>query len=331
LFKEGVSYMKTSWRLVVTTGLLGLVAAAQTTNGTASGNVSVTPGQTAADAKTNQSVQAPGASANVNASGQAQASGGQQQKGSQATASGNGSSSATVTGSGASSAAALSSGTTLQAELTKPLDARKAKPGDEVTAKVTHDVKADGKVVIHKGSQLIGHVTEAQARSKEHADSRLGIAFDKAVLKGGQELSFNGMVQALAPPVQATLSTATEENSMLSAPAPASGGSRSSGGGLLGGVTTTTTGTVSGATKTVTGATTGTVNGAVAGTSAVAGGLTAQGNLTSASRGAIGLQGLTLNSVAAGSAQGSVISSTSRNVKLDSGTQMLLQVSGAAH
>jgi hypothetical protein len=76
--------------------------------------------------------------------------------------------------------------------------------------------------------------------------------------------------------------------------------------------------------------TTGTVGGTVSGATRTAGGLTAQGNLTNASHGAIGLEGLTLNSVAASNTQGSVISSTTRNVRLDSGTQMLLQVNGAA-
>jgi len=37
-----------------------------------------------------------------------------------------------------------------------------------------------------------------------------------------------------------------------------------------------------------------------------------------------------LSSASAAGAQGSVISSTTQNVKLDSGTQMVLQVSGAS-
>jgi len=44
----------------------------------------------------------------------------------------------------------------------------------------------------------------------------------------------------------------------------------------------------------------------------------------------VGLQGLALSSSTTGSAQGSVVSSISRNVKLDSGTQMVLQVAGSA-
>jgi hypothetical protein len=226
----------------------------------------------------------------------------------------------------------------LSAELTHSLDAKSCKPGDQVTAKVTDDVKSDGKVVVHKGSKLVGHVTEAKARSKDNADSRVGIVFDKAVLKDGEELSFNGAVQALAPPVNAALSAAGDESSSIGAVGPSGGGSGGArrsggGGGLLGGVGSTvggaassTTGVVGGATGTVTSATGGAVNG----TTGLAGGLTAQGRLTSASQGAIGLQGLTLNSVTAGSAQGSVVSSTTRNVKLDSGTQMLLKVAGSA-
>jgi hypothetical protein len=78
------------------------------------------------------------------------------------------------------------------------------------------------------------------------------------------------------------------------------------------------------------------VNGTVSGATRTASGLTAQGNLTSASQGAIGLQGLVLSPPAAvtgsaqSSAQGSVITSASRNVKLESGTQILLRVTGSA-
>jgi hypothetical protein len=76
----------------------------------------------------------------------------------------------------------------------------------------------------------------------------------------------------------------------------------------------------------VTNSTTGAINGSVNNTAGVA----ANGALNSTAHGIVGMQGLALNTAAAGSAQGSVISSTSRNVKLDSGTQMVLQVTGSA-
>lgn len=324
--------MKSVWKLMITAGLLTLTASAQSAaaGATASGNASVNPGQASAGANASQSTQVNAAGQSqssgtqVNAAGQAQASGqrnDRQKKG--AEASGNGSAAGGVSAPGVDSGAMLVSGTTLQAELTKPLDAQKAKPGDEVTAKVTEDVKSNGKVVVHKGSRLVGHVTEAQARGKGQAQSTLGIAFDKAVLKGGQEMAFNGMVQAIAPPVRGSLAGAGDESTMIGGgAAPRSGGGRSGGGGgLLGGVGSTATGVVPGVTSTAGTA----VNGTLSGTTGAVGGLTAQGNLTNASRGAIGLDGLNLNSATAAGAQGSVITSASRNVKLDSGTQMLLQ------
>jgi hypothetical protein len=348
--KEFMSSPKSLLTSVIATLLTLGVAAAQTSaSSSASGNASVTPGQVSAGANTNQSVQAPGASANANASGQAQAqkqaSSDQKTKqgnganrsnnGSNASAGGASSTAATATASTMNNAsAALSSGTVLQAELNKSVDARSAKAGDEVSAKLSQDVKSDGKVVLHKGTRLVGHVTQAQAHTKEHADSQLGIVFDHALLKGGEQLSFNGVISAVAPPVQSSLSAAADQSANLSAPAPMGGGApaRSSSGGLLGGATSTVTGATGG----VGGAVNGTVGagggvtGAAGGVTSAAGGLTANGALTSASRGAIGLQGLTLNSATAGSAQGSIITSTTRNVKLESGTQMLLQVAGSA-
>ena len=48
--------------------------------------------------------------------------------------------------------------------LANSLDAKKNKPGDRVEARTTQDVKQDGKVVLKKGTHLVGHVTQAQAR-----------------------------------------------------------------------------------------------------------------------------------------------------------------------
>src|SRR5713101_4950755 len=94
-------------------------------------------------------------------------------------------------------ASQLQAGSTVQAELAKSVDARKNKVGDEVVAKTTHDVKSEGRVVIPKGSKLIGHVTEAKAQSKQQAASELGIAFDHAILKNGEELPLALGIQAI--------------------------------------------------------------------------------------------------------------------------------------
>jgi hypothetical protein len=164
-------------------GLAATGATAQTSaGGSASGNASVSPGQASAGANASQSAQTPAASTSVNGAANAQASHSKENKQSDKRSAAAGSNSAAdVNG----ATGALSSGTTLQAELTKSIDAKKAKQGDEVTARLTQDVKSSGHVVLHKGSKLVGHVTEAQAKSKESSESKLGIAFDKAVLKGG--------------------------------------------------------------------------------------------------------------------------------------------------
>jgi hypothetical protein len=288
-----------------TAGLLAICAAAQTSG---SGSASVTPGQASAGAGVSQSTQAPGTSANANTSANAQAS---------------------------NAGSSLSSGTVLQAELSKSVDAKKAKPGDEVTAKLTQDVKSDGKIVLHRGSKLVGHITQAQAKSKENEESRLGVVFDKAIVKGGQEMSFNGVIQALAPPVQGTAAAAGDMDNMGSGRGSGTsmGGGRGSGSiapmSGSGGVNSTlgsAAGTVGNAAGSVTNSAGGAVNGTVNQATSVA----ANGTLTSAARGVVGMEGVSLSSAANGSAQGSVISSPTHTVKLDGGTQMVLQVTGSA-
>ena len=92
-------------------------------------------------------------------------------------------------------------GTFLVAELAKSIDSRKAKAGDTVKAKVTQDVVANGHVVIRRGAKLLGHVTEAKPSWADEPQSILGVVFDGVEQKGGEELSFNAVLQALAPPV----------------------------------------------------------------------------------------------------------------------------------
>ena len=73
----------------------------------------------------------------------------------------------------------------------------------------------------------------------------------------------------------------------------------------------------------------GTLDTATRSTGAV-GGLSSAGHLTSNSSGVFGLQGVSLSSAASNATQASTIVSSTGNVHLDSGTQMLLSVSGQA-
>ncbi|HEY2914956.1 MAG TPA: hypothetical protein VGK21_16440 [Candidatus Angelobacter sp.] len=94
--------------------------------------------------------------------------------------------------------ARLQTGSILYAELTKTIDAKKAKVGDPVSAVLTADVLAHGKVVVRHDAKLLGHVTEVQIYTKEAPESRLGIVFDKAVAKG-REMPFQSVLLEIRP------------------------------------------------------------------------------------------------------------------------------------
>ena len=93
----------------------------------------------------------------------------------------------------------LEDGSILYAELSKTVDAKKAKAGDAVSAALLADVLSHGKIVARRDSKLAGHVTEAQPHSKDNPESRLGIVFDKVILKGGQEIPLSAALIALRP------------------------------------------------------------------------------------------------------------------------------------
>jgi hypothetical protein len=268
--------------------------------------------------------------------------------GAQASGSASGSNSTSASAQAGQNSANVSSGTTADAVLTSAVDARHNKVGDQVAARTTKDVTSNGQVVIPKGSKLVGHVTQAQAKGEGQAQSSLGIVFDSAIPKHGPEMPVHFVNQALAAGQSTASAMANEGDLMGSAGGmgSASGigsaqGSRS-GGGLVGGATSAvgaTAGTATnaaGAATGVAGTATGTAGqavGATANTAASATGAVsgahgaASGILSSTSTGVIGLKGLSLTSDASNSSQGSLIVSSTRNVHLDSGTQLLLRSS----
>jgi hypothetical protein len=92
----------------------------------------------------------------------------------------------------------LENGSILYAELSKTVDAGKAKVGDPVMAVLLADILSHGKIVIRHDSKLVGHVTEVRPHSKEVPESRLGIVFDKVILKDGEVL-FQSLLLAIRP------------------------------------------------------------------------------------------------------------------------------------
>jgi hypothetical protein len=238
------------------------------------------------------------------------------------TSSANAAQSAKMSNQGARAAGAgqLKSGSSIHATLEKPVDARKSKAGDPVVAKTSEDVKTEGKVVIPRGSKIVGHVTEVKAREKGQAESAVSVVFDHALLKDGSQIPLSLTVQAVGSVATATQaeddSSLSSENSAAIGSVGRAGSSMTrTGGGVSGGVRSTTGGLVNTASS-VGGASANTVTGAGAGASS---------SLNSNSQGAVGLRGLGLASSASSSNSGTFTSRNS-NVHLDSGTQMILRV-----
>jgi len=217
----------------------------------------------------------------------------------------------TSTGQSSDNATGIASGSTIPAELAKSLDAKKNKQGDRVEARITQDLLSNGEVVVPRGAKIIGHVTQTQPRAKGETSSMIGIAFDQMVMKNGKTVPMDAAIQAIAKPVQsAALAGAGNEPMSESGGMPAGGGMHGSAGGSVGGMGRG--GYPSGPAGVPNSNTGG------AGDAADQG----PGGLTPGASGVIGLKDLSLSQ----GAQGSVISSDSQNVHLDSGTQLMLKV-----
>lgn len=212
---------------------------------------------------------------------------------------------------------AIAANSHLQAELQKSLDVKHARVGDEVVLKTTSSIKQDGSVVVPKGSRLFGKVTEVQQRTKNGAESRLGLLFDRIE---GKDLSVPVTASIIAI-TNAHAAAAVDDvfASDMSGSSATSARTSSSGGGLLGG------GVVGGATSTVGGVLNGATNtvGSIAGTATqTAGGAT---------RTVVGtFNGIRISQSASGSASGStMLSSNSKNVQLEKGVTFNLLVNGS--
>jgi len=219
----------------------------------------------------------------------------------------------------------LQSDTQLAAQLESTLDARHAKVGDRVILKTTQAVKQNGQVVIPKGSQLIGRVTDVQQQTKSSGESHLALAFDR-LRSGSTEVPITASILSITQAHTRAQSNDSSIDSDLMSQSSAStrsssAGRTSNGGGLLGGVGNTVGGAVNTTTSTV-GNVAGTTTSAVGSTVGASTGTA--GNLTGS------LRGLNITQSSSASAQGgSTLSLTGSNLRLESGTTFNLAVSNS--
>lgn len=215
-------------------------------------------------------------------------------------------------GAGQAGGLRIAPGSVVPVQLTKTVDAKKAKTGDRVVAKVTMDLKNQtGQVLVPKDTEVLGHITEAQARSKQDKESQLGITFDRAVLKDGGNVNLPMSIQAVIGPQNSG-------NNGESAPPPSSppsGGMSPSAAGRGMGAGNPSPGNGAPANEPP-------ADNSSAGTSAN----NQRPPITANTTGVVGFSNLRLEN-SSSAQQGSVLSSDKNNVKLESGTLMLLRVS----
>lgn len=236
-------------------------------------------------------------------------------------------------------------------ELESKLDAKSARPGEPVIFKTTQKMTTADGTEIPKGTRLVGHVTAVQAHGKGHADSQLGIAFDRAELKGGRSIPIHSTIEAISAPPSAMMADAMDSDAgfgggvggggrMGGGPVMAGGGGGAHGGALLGGgggLVGGAAGGVGSSAGRMGSGLTGAAGHSLDATGRVAGGVAgaAGGELHDAAYGsgglaarATGIPGVMLRGDASGTASG-MLSASGRNVHLDSGTQMVLGVAAA--
>jgi hypothetical protein len=208
-----------------------------------------------------------------------------------------------------SSEASLAGGTAINAVLNSSIDSKKAKPGEQITAQTTDAVKSlDGRTILPKGTKLVGHVTEASARSKDQREAMLAIQFDKAILKDGYEVPLhNAVLQAVAAPSREASNFHGDMDRMGTTGAPNNNPSMS---GSRGARSEGIPNTQQYPSANPNGMPSGEANGG--------------GPLPANARGVYGFDGVRLSTNANG--EGTVLTSNAKNVHLDGGTRLLLMV-----
>lgn len=227
--------------------------------------------------------------------------------------------------------APLGVGTAFNASLTDTLDARRARPGDTVTAEVAEPVTYERSVVFPKGTKVIGHIVRATSGGHGRAGSALFIQFDKAILKDGEEVILNAGIQALAVGAVAPVLSDSdrtregESSADLSAPAernletspspsaePASSEPEPGGDALV--------------VSTIYDTPRSSVRAPLFAAPAAAGELNSDGLFTPDSKGAFGRPDVKVYTPTSQGSHGTVLLSSKKNMHLESGTRLLLVV-----
>jgi hypothetical protein len=195
------------------------------------------------------------------------------------------------------------------AVLTNPLESETATVGQQLILRTVSDVVVDREIVIPKGSKVLGRITQVITKGKNGSQSALAIVIDRAVVKDGAEVPVQAIIAAVAAPKNGSLSSDPAYGMMHSNEPKMSGTGAGSAAG---------TGTLSASSKASSTA-------AVA-TADLKGRMDEPFLLDENSQGAVGYESLSLSWGLASPPPFTVFASKSKNLKLKTGTQMLLRM-----
>ncbi len=245
------------------------------------------------------------------------------------------------------SSAQAAEATHLSAELTRRVNTRHTKVGDKVFAKTTRKARLANGLTLPRGTRLIGHVTSVQARSHANHVAKLAFTFDRAILRHGRTIPVHAVLTSIsAPSAMAAANSMGDMNagpvgaggmaggSAMAAPAPSRGGLV--GGGMVGGAlhgignvagqgSAMTDNNLNAAGRMGTGMAHSTMAGAMG--NAMASESTI-GGLSRTTIPVAHLPGVMMTS-SSGSDTSGTFTSNRRNFSLDSGTQMMMNISAS--
>jgi hypothetical protein len=117
-------------------------------------------------------------------------------------------------------------------ELEGKLNSATAKAGDRVVLKTTEKVQTADGTVLPRGTRLMGHVTQVQARDATHRFAQLAIAFDHAELKNGQSVAIFTLIRGVNPSPGVMGLNSMNSDGPMSGMGDATSGSAMGGGGV---------------------------------------------------------------------------------------------------
>jgi hypothetical protein len=194
----------------------------------------------------------------------------------------------------------------IPATLAKTVDSKKVKVGDEVDAKLSVSLSNPSGLQTPAGSKIVGHIADAKSKAKGDAQSSLAFAFEKIVLKNGQEMPLHAVPQAIGMAQNQTLASMPESGGPS--------GPLSTGAGRVGAHSSPGSGTAAGGNRAA--------SADPSGASTEGAAMQGSGALPQNATGVVGIKGLALDS----QPSAAVVSSDSKSVKLEEGTQLLLRV-----